>query len=399
MNMSATGTITGTAARLLADVRGLSAEIAARAAVIEAGRRIPLDLVESLRSIGVFRMFVPRSHGGLELDIPAGLQIIAALGRADGSVGWSAMIGSTVALLAALASRETFDQVYRDGPDTICAGSGQPLGRAEADGDGWRVTGRWPFASGCQHADWIGGSCIMTRNGAPLPGPAEGMPLIRAFVLPARHWQIEDTWHAAGLKGTGSHHVALTDALVPAANFFDFPVGTPCVPGPLYGTPIQFSILAHGAVSVGIAEGAVDELVKVAQTRRWLPGAPPMRDSEMFRAELGRIDAELRAARALLEVQAASHWAHALAGTLKDPALITQGKQTAAWISATCVRATDACFALGGASALYESAPLQRRLRDSHAAAQHASAQQTNYIDAGARRLDDPVADAAAPAK
>ena len=198
MNMSATGTITGTAARLLADVRGLSAEIAARAAEIEAGRRIPLDLVESLRSIGVFRMFVPRSHGGLELDIPAGMQIIAALGRVDGSVGWSAMIGSTVALLAALASRETFDQVYRDGPDTILAGSGQPLGRAEADGDGWRVTGRWPFASGCQHADWIFALCVMTENGKPLPGPADGVPNVRGFGLPARYWQIEDTWYAAG---------------------------------------------------------------------------------------------------------------------------------------------------------------------------------------------------------
>ena len=123
-----------------------------------------------------------------------------------------------------------------------------------------------------------------------------------------------------------------------------------------------------------------------------------MRDSETFQAELGRIEAELRAARAFLQVQAASHWRQALAGTLKDEALLTQGTQTAIWLATTCVRATDACFALGGASALYESAPLQRRLRDSHAAAQHASAQQTNYIDAGARRLDNPVAGAAVSA-
>ena len=99
--------------------------------------------------------------------------------------------------------------------------------------------------------------------------------------------------------------------------------------------------------------------------------------------ELGRVAAELSAARALLEVQVTSHWHHALAGTLKDEALLTQGTQTAIWLATTCVRVGDACFALGGGSALYETSPLQRRLRDLHAAAQHAVAQQRHYVSAG----------------
>jgi indole-3-acetate monooxygenase len=150
--------------------------------------------------------------------------------------------------------------------------------------------------------------------------------------------------------------------------------------------------MKHGAINIGIAEGALDELVKLAETRRPQPGGTPMRDSEMFRAELGRIEAELRAARAFLQVQAASHWGHALAGTLKDKALLTQGMQAAAWIAATCVRAADACFALGGAGALYDSSPLQRRLRDSHAAAQHGAVQPRNYVGAGALLVGNPVA-------
>jgi alkylation response protein AidB-like acyl-CoA dehydrogenase len=395
MNLSEASTMTGTAGRLLADVRELAADIAARAAAIEAGRRIPLDLVEALRSIGIFRMFAPRSHGGLEIDLPSGLEVIAALGRLDGSVGWTAMIGSSLATFVTLLPRETYDQIYRDGTDVIFAGSGQPLGTAEETGEGWRVSGRWPFASGCQHADWIIGFCIMTRDGKPLPGPTEGAPLVRGFILPAPHWQIEDTWHAAGLKGTGSHHIALSAALVPAANFFDPAGGTPCISGPLYSNSptMQFALLALGAINVGIAEGALDELVKIAETRQWRPGTA-MRDSEMFKSELGRIEAELRAARAFLQVQAASHWGHALAGTLNDKALLTQGRQTAVWIAATCVRAVDACFALGGAGALYDSSPLQRWLRDSHAAAQHAVVQQQNYVDAGALRLGNPIAGA-----
>jgi indole-3-acetate monooxygenase len=378
--------MTNTAERLLADIRELAPVITARAAEIEAGRRIPPDLVEALRSIGVFRMFVPRSHGGLELDLPTALEIYQALSRIDGSVGWTAMIGGGCDLFAPLLPRHTYEQVYQNGPDVIIAGSAQPAGTAEAVAGGWRVNGRWPFASGCQHADWIFGVCVMTEGGKPLPGPASdgGPPLLRGVFLPARDWQIEDTWQVAGLKGTGSHHVVLRDTAVSAANFFNHANGVPCLSGPLYQAVLQLLPLMLGASSVGMAEGALDELVELANTgRQQLQAAVPMRDSETFQGELGRVAAELMAARAFLEVQAASYWRHALAGTLKDEALLTQSTQTAIWLATTCVRAADACFALGGSSALYETSPLQRRLRDLHTAAQHFSAQPRQYARAG----------------
>jgi alkylation response protein AidB-like acyl-CoA dehydrogenase len=147
-----------TAQRLLADIRKLAPHITSRAAEIEAGRRIPLDLVEALRSIGVFRMFAPQRHGGLELDLPAALEVIGALARIDGSVGWTAMIGAGSAIFVPYLPRETFDQVYQNGPNMIIAASAQPAGTAEAVAGGWRINGRWPFMSGCQHADWILGS-------------------------------------------------------------------------------------------------------------------------------------------------------------------------------------------------------------------------------------------------
>src|SRR5260221_669533 len=150
--------------------------------------------------------------------------------------------------------------------------------------------------------------------GLDLPAALE---ILRGVFLPARDWQIEDTWYVAGLKGTGSHHIALRDAIAPAANFFDLANGRPCLPGPLYQAVLQFLPLMHGASSLGMAEGALDELAELAKTgRKQLQAALPMKDSETFQAELGRIEAELRAGRALLELQAASHWRHALAGTL-----------------------------------------------------------------------------------
>ena len=378
--------MTARSQRLLANIRDLASSITSRAAEIEAGRRMPPDLVEALRSIGIFRLFVPESHGGLELDMPAALEIFAALSRIDGSVGWISMIGGAHGIFAPLLPRDTYERVYQNGPDVIIAGSAQPVGRAEAVVGGWRVNGRWPFASGCQHAEWMFGFCVMTEGGKPLPGPAGegGPPLVRACFLPAREWQIEDTWYVAGLKGTGSHHITLRDTVVPAANFFDLANGVPCLPGPLYQAVLPVLPLTLGAVSVGMAEGALDDVVELAKTgRQQLHAAVPMRDSETFQVELGRIAAELRAARSFLEVQAKSHWRHALAGTLKDEALHTQGTQTAIWITNSCVRAVDACFALGGSSALYETSPLQRRLRDLHVVAQHYNVQQRHYVNVG----------------
>src|SRR5258706_9037154 len=161
-----------TAQRLLGDIRELAPQVVSRAVKMEGGRRIPPVLLKALRSMGVFRMFVPQTHGGLELDLPIALEIIEALGRLDGSVAWTAMIGAGSAIFVPYLPRETYDQVYQNGPDMIIAASAQPAGTAEAGPGGWRVNGRGPFMSGCQHADWILGVFVVTEGGEPLPGPA-----------------------------------------------------------------------------------------------------------------------------------------------------------------------------------------------------------------------------------
>ena len=227
----------------------------------------------------------------------------------------------------------------------------------------------------------------MTEGGKPLPGEGS-RPLVRGFFLPARDWQIEDTWYVAGLKGTGSHHISLGDKIVSAEHFFDLKSGVPCLPGPLYQAVPQLLPLLHGAIVLGMAEGALEDLLELANSgRQQLRAAVPMRESETFQFELGRVAAELRAAQAFHQIQVADSWRHVLAGTLNDEAHLTQGTQTGIWVATTCVRVADACFALAGASAVYESSPLQRRMRDLHVAAQHAAVQQRHYVTAGQARL------------
>ncbi|KAF7962009.1 hypothetical protein AWV80_26800 [Cupriavidus sp. UYMU48A] len=379
---------------MLDAIRDLAPAVLARAAEIEAERRMPSDLIEKLRLIGVFRMFAPRSRGGLELDLPSGMKVISTLARLDGSVGWTAMIGSASAIISPRLPRQTYDLMYQDKSDVIIAVVSAPGGTAERVPGGWRVSGRWPFASSCHNAEWMMGLCVMSEGGKPLFGPAgdDGPPLVRCVALPASAWQIEDTWHTSGLRGTGSHHIALQNVVAPEANFFDFPAGASCEPGPLYQAWRHLQSLLVGAVCVGIAEGALWDVAELIHTGRQQLRAPvPMRDSEMVQGELGRIEADVRAARAAMQVQADSHWRHALADTLNGEALYSQGIQTGSWIATTCSRAAHACFNLAGGAALYESSPLQRRLRDLQAAAQHAMVQQRHYAEAGRLLLERAV--------
>jgi indole-3-acetate monooxygenase len=373
---------------LLRAIQELRPAITARASEIETSRRIPSDIVEVLKRAGIFRMFVPRSYGGLELDLPAGLEILVELAKIDSSLGWNAMTSSNGSLFAPFLPQQTYEHIYQNGPDVIFAGATQPVGIAEEAGAGERlVNGRWPFASGCQYADWIAGFCVSFSNGKPLLGEA-GRPRIQAAWLPAHEWQIEETWHAAGLRGTGSHHVVLKNKLVPVSNFSDLERGAPFLSGPLYAALPQFLPLLHAATALGMAEAVVSDLIDVAATgRRQVQSPVPMRDSEIFQFELGRVVADLRAARALLQAQVASHWHHAVAGTLKGEALLAESSQAAVWTTTTCVRVADVCFALAGGSAVYENSPLQRRLRDLHVAGQHARLQQRHYVSAGEQLL------------
>jgi indole-3-acetate monooxygenase len=303
------------------------------------------------------------------------------------------MVASVSATILPRLPRQTYEEVYRNGPDTSFAGVSQVMGIATPEPAGFRVNGRWPFASGCEDADWIAGFCMLSESKDPASAPAKQNPKVIVFCMPARYWQIEDTWQAPGLRATGSHHVVLKDVFVPAANVVDMSVAAPFAPGPLYGAPMQWAALIHGPFAVGLAQGALDDVVGIAQSGKTQQrAATPMRDSEIFQYELGRAQAEYRAAEAMLEAQTVSHWRHALAGELADDALFTQATQSMIWITEACQRVTETCFSLAGAAALSTSSPLQRRLRDIQTAALHVGIQPRHYAMAGRHLLSRPHA-------
>jgi indole-3-acetate monooxygenase len=298
------------------------------------------------------------------------------------------MIGHIGALIPFLAGPTVCKQIYEDGKDHIIAGSGQPVGTAERVPGGWRVTGTWPFASGCQNAEWIAGSCVMMEGGSPIDASEGPGPMIRGCLMPAERWEIRDTWHTFGLKGTGSHHVALADVFVPDENFFEFPFGVSFAPDPIFGKFAEILVLAHAAVVVGMAEGAILDLVELAGAGvKQLFMSTPLVETERFKEGLARLDAELMAARALLDAQIISVWQNPGRSAAKDMARVAEQQQAAVWITTACVRVAEGCFELAGSRAVYESSSLQRRMRDLRVAAQHAVVHPRQYVAAGAAML------------
>src|SRR6516225_9820676 len=172
---------------VLENVRALLPEIAARAEEMEQARAMPRDLAEKLRSAGVFRRYVPRSHGGDEMWPDEGMTVIEELARADASVAWVAAVGSEGPAFYAYLPPDTYDKIFAGGPDIIHSGVINPTGKAVRDKGGYRFSGRWSFASGSNNADYV---CIHgVLDGEQAGG---GAPATRMGVVPVREVNIED---------------------------------------------------------------------------------------------------------------------------------------------------------------------------------------------------------------
>lgn len=379
--------------KLLHAVRELAPAITARLPEIESGKRVPQDLLARLKAAGFFRMFVPASHGGEDLDLLGGMEVLEALGRVDGSTGWTVMLGSESPHLLSLLPRHHFEQVYAKGPDIVLGGAFNAQGQAEQVDGGWRVTGHWNFSSGCQHADYLLTNCVLLKDGRPLPGPMEGVPAVRGMLFPANEVRIVDNWSVLGLRGTGSHDLALEAAFCPAERTFDIFQGIASVPGPTFVMPVVHCGLHMGAVAVGIAQGALDETVQWATSgKKRMYARGPLTESPVVHTHLGRAETQIRAARAALKEVSTDFWAVCQQGPQAvTPMLLAQVMATLSHVAETTAAAVDACYRVTGGSAVRDASPLQRRFRDIHTLAQHGAISEGWFAQMGGALFGRPV--------
>lgn len=374
-----------TTADVLDAIRALAPAVAARAAEIETARRVPRDLLAELHAAGCFRVLRPRSHGGTGAEPAGAIQVLEALARADASVAWTVMVGGAGWLDLAALPRDAFDAVLH-APDVVVAGVFNPSGSITAVPGGYRVSGRWSFASGCEHADWIYGNCIEDDAG----------PAMRTAVFRPDQIEIEDTWTVSGLCGTGSHHFRVDDALVPAERTCRPMEDPPCIDEPVLRIPVPALLaLVIAGVSLGIAGGALDDIHAICAGKVPLLAGTTLAANPHFQFELATADTELRAARAVLHESARAAWASAVDGEEITVEQRARFRATAVWVANRAVAVVESSYRAGGGGSIYADCPLQRRLRDVHALSQHFLVRPDTLTTAGAvlagRDVDVPV--------
>ena len=346
-------------------------------------RHVPPEIANALAEAGLLQMFLPRSMGGPELDPLTVFRAIEELSRADGSIGWCAMLATDISLFMGWLSADVGRQFSGDPADFRAAGSLRPLGRAHAVDGGYRVHGRWNFASGIDHANRLYCTCLVTDGEKPQL-TAEGTPRVRAVWLPPDQATILDTWATTGMRGTGSQDFVVDDVFVPSAHtcFLGEP---PLEAGPLYRprTFLATAFIPVVANSFGIARGAIDTLVDMAGRESSTASAIVLRDRPFVQARIAEAEAILNAARAYVVQSVGTLWEATCEGG-KDPSqAIAQARLAIVHGMHEAVRSVDLVFHAAGTNAIYSKNPLERYFRDIHVAVQHNSAFPAQYKSAG----------------
>ena len=287
-------------AALLARARAIAPAIVAAADVIERTQRLPQNILDALHEARLFRMLYPRSVGGDEVEPGAYVLALEELSRADGSVGWCVSIANSTGLIAAYMDIEAARTIWGDPRATVAWGPPNES-RAVAVPGGYRVTGRWDFASGCRHSSWMGAhGCVVEPDGS-LRLNRFGRPAIRSWLFPASSAALLDNWSPIGLRGTASESYEVHDLFVPEeySSTREEPESRR-ERGRLYAFPQQtlYSV-GIATVALGIARGMLDALMELVcnKTPR---GMVRLADSAAIQAEVARAEARLGASRAYL---------------------------------------------------------------------------------------------------
>jgi alkylation response protein AidB-like acyl-CoA dehydrogenase len=362
----------------LETARKLAPLIRASAAETDAQRELPRPLFEAMADAGLFRLALPRTLGGFEMDLPSYIRVIEEIGRADASTGWVTNQVSIFATYAARMPTGAARAIWIDTPRSVVANTPQANAQAVVVPGGYRVTGRQGFSTGCRHASWLAAHATVSEQGRPRLD--DGQPETRYCFVPRAQAELLDTWQVRGMRGTGTNHFAVNDVFVPEDRTVKSVTAPLVEQGPLYRLP-RTLVFASGdaAVALGTARSCLDAFTDLATTKTPRAMDALLRDQPMIQSEVGRAEARLRAGLAFLREAVREIWGAVVANgavTLEQRAVLrlatTDGIRTAASV-------VDMVYNMAGATAAYESSPIQRHFQDVHVMSQHLQARLAHY--------------------
>jgi indole-3-acetate monooxygenase len=349
-------------------VRALLPEIAARAAEGERERAVPAEIVSALREAGAFRMALPKTWGGEELGLPQAGAVIREIARADASTAWVVQVGSMAWAFIRGIPRHTFEEeIFAGGADVMIRGAAAPKGLAKRVDGGYRISGRWPLASGAYAPDWVLAG-FLVEGADPLP---DGRPDIRVAVVRPEDVTFHDTWDAVGLRGTQSDDFSMDDVFVPehrTGSLFN----DNSFPAPLFTLPFPAAGGTHDALVIGVLAGSLDDLAELgAKKRPTFNPAMVLGQDPVFQETLGELELRTSALAALADHTSQTVMDRALFGAKPTPEEWTRYLAGHQHIHREGVRILNEMMSLSGSTAVYHSNSLQRRWRDLRCVAQH----------------------------
>jgi indole-3-acetate monooxygenase len=352
----------------------------------EAQRQLPPEAVATLRDAGLFDLWVPRAHGGLELDPLASMQVFEELGRIDGSVGWVVSNCSFIAYLCQVLPDEGSAEIFAN-PRTVVAGAVNPPGIAIPVEGGYRVSGRWPFGSACHFADWLGTFCLIMDGEAPRMD-ADGNPVLLQVMLAREEAEILDTWHVLGMRGTGSADFQVQDIFVPerrsvALAALDQPGSAHG--GPLYRFGLWIDPLRIASTALGVARAALEAFIELAATKTPNFTQTALADRSNVQDAVARARAQIDAARSYITTTVSDAWEFVQS---EGSPRITVNEGVPLGLAASfgmqsAVQAVDLVHAMAGTTAIREEYPFQQYFRDVHTLSQHAIASANRFESLG----------------
>jgi alkylation response protein AidB-like acyl-CoA dehydrogenase len=370
---------------LVATARALQPLVRQHAEEAQQLRHVPEVVVKALSGAGLYRIAAPAVFGGAEAHPRPTIEAIEAISEADGSTGWVLMIGvETVGIGGSLMPHDTAARLFAQHPDLVMCGALNPQGRARKTDGGWRVTGQWPFASGCHHADLFWGQCIVEGE-----RPTRTIEIL----VPRDQYEILDTWNTHGLRGTGSHDVAVDDLFVPDEMTTAVAGGAPRHDGPLYKLP-PFSRLAYNKVGVatGIARSALDHFIDLAEGKVPRLSRSTLRERPRAQFAIAQAEAALRGARAFVFETVEDEWDTVTAGGRCDRRQRALVRLACSHACQEAIRAVELVHSAAGTSANMIDSPIGKARRDVAVVAQQLMVAPQFIEDAGRVLLGlDPV--------
>ncbi|MDB5405502.1 MAG: hypothetical protein JWL84_414 [Rhodospirillales bacterium] len=376
----------------LALARRLAPVIEAAAAEIEAKRELPPALVETLIGAGSYRLLLPRSLDGAELDPAAFAEFIEIVAGADASTAWCLGQCGGCAMAAGHLPPQGAREIFAD-PGAILAWGSLSSGSAIRVAGGFEITGTWMFASGSRQAQFLGGHMpVVAGDGTPELLP-DGEALLQTVIFPLHAARITDIWHVMGLRGTGSDNYAVERLFVPERHSYVYNGSPdPSQPGVLYRFPITaVYAVAFAAVALGIARRMLDVFVASARDRVPRHHVKAQRDNAVIQSQVGQAEAKLQASRLFL-----LHTLREIADSAAASGTVTVDQRMQIRLAATFAthqakEVADIAYHAGGAIAIFSSGKLERRFRDIHTVLQQIQARAAHFETVGQYLLGLPA--------